>query len=149
MNYCINIILYVPLFIIKRLAHNFLNGVWEKSILFGMDCAGGHSDLMWVPGKNVGPRTSPTDWTRPASKTHIDNLFISMTTMIPKTTSQIFYLHIPSHPRTPRTIWGLLRLSMASEGGWGRRPSNMTMPRWGHARTMPIFKPWTDLQKDG
>ena len=56
--------------------------------------------MMSHPRMALVRRTSPTDWTRPASKTHIDNLFISMT-MIPKSTSQIFYLHIPSHTRTP------------------------------------------------
>jgi hypothetical protein len=56
--------------------------------------------MMSHPRMALVRRTSPTDWTRPASKTHIDNLFISMT-MIPKATSQIFYLHIPSHTRTP------------------------------------------------
>ena len=45
-------------------------------------------------------RNRPTEWTRPASKTHIDNLFISKT-VLPKTSSKIFYLQIPPHPRTP------------------------------------------------
>ena len=56
--------------------------------------------MMSHPRMALVRRTSPTEWTRPASKTHIDNLFISKT-MIPKSTSQIFYLHIPSHTRTP------------------------------------------------
>ena len=35
--------------------------------------------MMSHPRMALVRRTSPTDWTRPASKTHIDNLFISMT----------------------------------------------------------------------
>jgi hypothetical protein len=58
--------------------------------------------MMSHPRMALVRRTSPTDWTRPASKTHIDNLINSMTMiMIPKSISQILYLHIPCHPRTP------------------------------------------------
>jgi hypothetical protein len=45
-------------------------------------------------------RNRPTEWTRPASKTHTDNLFISRT-VLPETSSRIFYLQVPPHPSTP------------------------------------------------
>ncbi len=45
-------------------------------------------------------RNEPTDWTRPASRSHIDNFFVSKN-LIPKITSPPFYLQIPAHSRAP------------------------------------------------
>ena len=63
-------------------------------------------------------RSSPLDFTRPAASSHIDNIFISKT-LVPKTSSQIFYLHIPPHERIP-SDHVLVELSSAGAGRRGR-----------------------------
>ena len=52
--------------------------------------------LMTHPRLALVHRGSPSNCTRPAASTHIDNLLISKS-VAPKTTSPIFYLHIPPH----------------------------------------------------
>jgi hypothetical protein len=56
--------------------------------------------LMIHPRLALLRRSSSSDCTRPAASTHIDNLLISKSVGV-KTTSPIFYLHIPPHGRTP------------------------------------------------
>ena len=72
--------------------------------------------LMTHPRLILIRRGSPSDYTRPAANTHIDNLLISKS-VAPKTTSPIFYLHIPPHERTPSDH---LLLGFRSRGS-GRR----------------------------
>ena len=56
--------------------------------------------MLTHPRLELVRRTKPTDWTRPASRSHIDNIFISKN-FVPKTTSHPFYLQIPPHERAP------------------------------------------------
>ena len=56
--------------------------------------------MMSHPRVGLVKRQNPTDFTRPRSKSHIDNIFISKS-FAPKTTAQLFYLQIPEHMRAP------------------------------------------------
>ena len=56
--------------------------------------------MLTHPRLELMRRIEPTDWTRPASRSHIDNIFVSKN-LIPKTTSPPFYLQIPAHSRAP------------------------------------------------
>ena len=74
--------------------------------------------MMTHPRMVLVHRSSPLDFTRPAASSHIDNIFISKT-LVPKTSSQIFYLHIPPHERIP-SDHVLVGLSSAGAGRRGR-----------------------------
>ena len=74
--------------------------------------------MMTHPRMALLQRSDPLDCTRPAANTHIDNIFISKS-VVPKTSSKIFYIHTPPHERTPsdHLIMGLKSMGLGRTGG--------------------------------
>jgi hypothetical protein len=62
--------------------------------------------MLTHPRLELVRRPKPTDWTRPASRSHIDNIFISKN-LVPKTTSQLstFKSHHTSGPPRTTSWW--------------------------------------------
>ena len=61
---------------------------------------GAFTTMMSHPRMILLLRNDPLECTRPAANSHIDHIFISQT-VVPKTSSKIFYMNTPPHERLP------------------------------------------------
>ena len=82
-------------------AHVIIMGDWnfDPYTVKGKN-KGAFTAMMSHPRMTLLLRNDPLGCTRPAANTYIDHIFISQT-VVPKTSSKIFYMHTPPHERIP------------------------------------------------
>jgi len=106
--------------------------------------------MMTHPRMALLQRRDPLDCTRPAANSHIDNIFISKS-VVPKTSSKIFYFHTPLHERIPsdHLIVGFKTMGAGRRSRLRTTSFQYDMDPLRDSTGHPISTPWTCSRGDG